>query len=220
MLSLLAKLCALLTNKEYIMPSDTVIFDPLQSKYFAAEIVKRSGQPIYSCYQCHRCAAGCPVAEDTNHFTPDKLIRLILFGDHTNAIQNRLVWSCVSCFTCGTRCPNNIQTSKITDVLKTMHKERHIEALNPKSEFFHDAFFKSGLRWGRVNELEFMATFETRHLFHHLKRKEFKAMWNEIVEQAKFGKQMRKLKRLHFQFQTSQGRKELKELAQKNKQNI
>ena len=47
---------------------------------FAAAIEKISGQKLLACYQCRRCAAGCPVGEESG-VTPDRLIRMLLLGD-------------------------------------------------------------------------------------------------------------------------------------------
>ena len=46
----------------------------------AQEVTRRSGQDLLACYQCRRCAAGCPVGEESG-VTPDRLIRMILLGD-------------------------------------------------------------------------------------------------------------------------------------------
>src|SRR5512138_3797973 len=113
------------------MSSSVLKYETAASTSLLAEVAKRSGQNLQACYQCRRCAAGCPVGEETG-VTPDRLIRLILVGDREAALNNLLVWKCVACYTCGTRCPNNIQTARITEALKQMSKERHLKPLVPK----------------------------------------------------------------------------------------
>ncbi len=93
------------------------------AKPLVNEVMERSKQNILACYQCGRCAAGCPVGEETGYVTPNRLIRMIILGDRENALNNELVWKCVSCYTCGTRCPNDIQTARITETLKKISKE-------------------------------------------------------------------------------------------------
>jgi heterodisulfide reductase subunit C len=88
-----------------------LVYSGSEGRSLAEEVVRRSGQNIMACYQCRRCAAGCPVGDETG-ITPDRLIRLIILGDRDAALQNKLVWQCVSCYTCGTRCPNEIQTAR------------------------------------------------------------------------------------------------------------
>ena len=55
------------------MPSSVVTYDAAVSKPLLDEVQKRSGQNLQACYQCRRCAAGCPVGEETG-VTPDRLI--------------------------------------------------------------------------------------------------------------------------------------------------
>ena len=102
------------------MTSTALEFKAELAKPFGKEVVERSGQNLYACYQCKRCAAGCPVGEETGYVTPDRLIRMITLGDQENALNNQLVWKCVSCYTCGTRCPNNIHSARITETIKKM----------------------------------------------------------------------------------------------------
>jgi heterodisulfide reductase subunit C len=42
-------------------------------------VAERSGQPIASCYQCHKCTAGCPTAYAMD-FGPAQVVRLIQLG--------------------------------------------------------------------------------------------------------------------------------------------
>ena len=119
--------------------SSPVKFDPELSRPLVEEVMERSGQNLLACYQCRRCAAGCPVGDETG-VTPDRLIRMVLLGERDEAVNNLLVWKCVACYTCGTRCPNNIQTARITETLKQMSKEAHLEPLSPTWPHFHDAF--------------------------------------------------------------------------------
>ncbi len=181
------------------------------------EITKRSGQNISVCYQCRRCAAGCPVGEETGNLTPDRLIRMIILGDRENMLNNRLVYKCVSCYTCGTRCPNDIQTGRITETVKQIIKENHIQPKEIKAFNFHTAFLNSALRWGRLNELEFMSFFEIKNALNALKLMHFKSIYNSLISQTKLGFEMLMKKRLHFSFHSSGGRKEIKQLYKKHK---
>jgi len=181
------------------------------------EISERSGQNLSACYQCRRCAAGCPVAEETGYLTPDRLIRSIMLGDRDQALSNELVWRCVSCYTCGTRCPNGIQSARITETLKKISKEEHREPLRYKVAHFHDSFVKSGVRWGRVNEVGFMGSYEMKNALRNATRLEFKDIYDELVYQSRFAMAMMKLKRMHFGFLSAKGRDEIKRLAKKGK---
>lgn len=200
------------------MATPAIDINPAQTQPFLAEVMARSGQNLSACYQCRRCAAGCSVGDETDYFTPNLLIRMVVLGDRDQALSNQLVWKCVSCYTCGTRCPNDIQTARITETLKKMAKEEHLEPLQPKIAYFHDAFVRSGLRWGRVNEMEFMGVYEMKFALRNIKTRAFGAIFDEIKAQAHLGLEMTRLRRMHFGFLVAKGRKEIKALQRKSKQ--
>lgn len=192
------------------MNQSAMIYNPQTAKTLIDEVVERSNQNIYACYQCRRCASGCTVGEETG-ITPDVLIRLIITGNREEALDNALVWQCVSCYTCGTRCPNHIQCGRITETLKKMSREEDVIPQNPTIAYFHDAFVQGCTRWGRVNEMEFMGYYELKNIGKHLVNFQFRKAWDEIVLQVKMGASMFKQKRLHFRFQSSRGRNEVKQ---------
>lgn len=195
--------------------TSTLRFKPVNAKPFIAEVMARSGQNLVLCYQCRRCAGACSVGEETGYMTPDRLIRLIITGDRDQALDNALVWKCVSCYTCGARCPNGIQTGRITETLKKMAKEEHMAPREPTVAYFHDAFVHSALRWGRVNEMEFMALYELRNTVHQLREQKFGALYKEIKAQASLALNMTQLKRMHLTFLYVKGRSEIKRLNKK-----
>lgn len=192
--------------------------NPAQAQPFLKQVMERSGQNLSACYQCRRCAAGCSVGDETDFFTPNLLIRMVVLGDRQRALSNQLVWKCVSCYTCGTRCPNDIQTARITETLKKMAKEEHLEPLQPQIADFHDAFVRSGIRWGRVNEMEFMGAYEMKFALRNLRAGEFGAVYNELKTQARLGMKMTRHRRMHFGFLAAKGRKEIKTLQRKSNQ--
>lgn len=198
------------------MTSPVLIYETAASRSLVEEVQQRSGQNLQACYQCRRCAAGCPVGEETG-VTPDRLIRMILVGDREAALNNLLVWKCVSCYTCGTRCPNNIQTARITETLKKMSKEAHLKPLTPRIADFHNAFMTSTGHLGRVNEIELMAIYETKTLLKELAKGNVKAAVEEMKSQAKLGAEMTKLKRMHFGMDRVKNRAEIKALYKKSK---
>ncbi len=198
------------------MSEPALVYEPQTSLRFARQVMERSGQNLLACYQCRRCAAGCPVGDETG-LTPDRLIRMILLGERDEALNNHLVWQCVSCYTCGTRCPNDIQTARINETLKQMAKAEGKKPLHPKVANFHASFTESAIRWGKVNEFEFMGFYELRNTIDDLKKGDIKDIINELLSQMKFGLPMVTKKRVHYGFMTSKGRKELKALNKKSK---
>ena len=190
-------------------------YDAENARDFTSEVAAVSGQNLSACYQCRKCAAGCPVAEATGFFTPDRLIRAVVLGDRAAALENPLVWKCVSCYTCGTRCPNGIQTGRITETLKKLARREKLYPLSPRIAYFHDAFLSGCERWGRVNETEFMGFYELRNMGRHLLDFNFPAIFSETAAQARLGLSMLRQGRLHMKLQKVEGRKEIKKLYRK-----
>ncbi len=197
--------------------SSPVKFDPELSKPLLKEVMERSGQNLLACYQCRRCAAGCPVGDEAG-VTPDRLIRMILLGERDEAVNNMLVWKCVACYTCGARCPNNIQTARINETLKQMSKEAHREPLSPSIAAFHEAFTTSTSHFGRVNELEFIGLYEMKNMPDLLRKGGLKAALSEMKSQAKLGLSMVKNRRMHLGIDKVKGLSEVKSLYKKAKE--
>ncbi|GAB6096227.1 hypothetical protein JCM14469_24800 [Desulfatiferula olefinivorans] len=191
------------------MTLPALTYNPRSAQSFIDEVVERSGQNLYACYQCRRCASGCTVGEETG-ITPDRLIRMVILGDRDQAVNNPLVWQCVSCYTCGTRCPNTIQCGRVTETLKKMSREEDVIPQNPTIAYFHDAFVQGCTRWGRVNEMEFMGYYELKNIGKYLMTFQFKKAYREIAGQIALGRDMIRQKRLHLKLHTSRGRKEVK----------
>jgi heterodisulfide reductase subunit C len=187
------------------------------AKSLVQEVMERSDQNLLACYQCRRCASGCPVGEETGYVTPDRLIRMLVLGDRESALNNDLVWKCLSCYTCGTRCPNEIQTARVTETLKKISKETRQKPRAPKVAHFHSSFVSSAVRWGRLNEIEFINFYEIKNTLTDLKSFRFKAIFSEMIAQGQVGLNMLRRKRLHFRFQSAKGRKEIKRLYQRAK---
>ena len=198
------------------MSSSVLKYEPATSKQLLDEISRRSGQNLKACYQCRRCAAGCPVGEETG-VTPDRLIRLIVLGDRDAALNNLLVWKCVACYTCGTRCPNNIQTARITETLKQMAKQAHAKPLASRIADFHSAFMTSTRHLGRFNEIEALTIYETKTAMKELSHGKVKAVVDEMLGQAKLAVTMMKKKRLHMAVDRVKNNSEVKALYEKAK---
>ncbi len=186
-----------------------------EAQIFTHEIMVRSGQNIISCYQCKRCAAGCPVAEQTGMVTPNRLIRMVILGDIEQALTNQLVWKCLFCHTCGTRCPNNIKIGRVADSLKKMALEAGLDPENPEYKNFHKSFFNHSLRWGRINEIGMMGEYELRNIWATMKNKNIKEIVSHVKARSKFAWEMFKQNRLHLSFHSAKGREEIIRLYKK-----
>jgi heterodisulfide reductase subunit C len=197
------------------MAAEVFKFSHREAQVFTNEIMARSGQNITSCYQCKRCASGCPVAEQTGLVTPDRLIRMVILGDIEQALTNKLTWTCLFCHTCGTRCPNNIKTGRVADTLKKMALDAGLDPQNPEYKNFHKSFFNHSLRWGRINEIGMMGEYELRNIRDTLKKRKVRKILSHVKERSKFAWEMFRQKRLHLSFHSSKGRDEISRLYEK-----
>lgn len=128
---------------------------------FLELVLEESGENILACYQCHKCASGCPVADKTD-YTNDKLIRLIQLGDEETALKAKHLFTCLSCYTCSIRCPNDINGARLVEALKQIAHKKGIPPAKPDVKEFHNIFLNSVRRFGRVNEAELIGVFSMK----------------------------------------------------------
>lgn len=89
---------------------------------FADRVNDLSGQTIQLCYHCHKCTAGCPAAF-AMEYGPDRILRLIQFGQRERLLASRDAWLCLGCEMCGAFCPNEIDIGEVMIALKEMSEE-------------------------------------------------------------------------------------------------
>lgn len=103
----------------------------MSRKRFEQEFLKKvedvSGQKIYACYQCGKCSAGCPAADDMD-MLPNQVIRSIQLGND-EVLTCKTIWLCASCFTCGTRCPHGIDIAKVMEALRQLTLRKNTDHL-------------------------------------------------------------------------------------------
>jgi heterodisulfide reductase subunit C len=93
----------------------------LTAEMVHSELVHRveeySGQDLMACYQCGKCAAGCPVAFAMD-MLPSQVIRYAQLGLVDKLLESKTIWLCAACQTCYTRCPKGIDLSRIMEALR------------------------------------------------------------------------------------------------------
>ncbi len=87
------------------------------SESFTDRINDLSGQLVQLCYHCHKCTAGCPTAF-AMEYGPDRILRLIQFGQQERLLTSRDIWLCLGCEMCGAHCPNEIDIGEVMIALK------------------------------------------------------------------------------------------------------
>lgn len=111
---------------------------------------------VVECYQCGKCTAGCPIAEQMD-LRPSVIMRMIQTGDpvlEDEILRSLSIWLCLTCETCYSRCPMELDIPKVMDYLRQrslaegkVHKDaRDIVA-------FHKSFLNSIESNGRLHEM-------------------------------------------------------------------
>jgi Fe-S oxidoreductase len=88
----------------------------------ADRVNRLCGQETQLCYHCHKCTAGCPAAF-AMEYGPDRVLRLIEFGQGERLLASRDLWLCLGCEMCGAHCPNEIEIGEVMIALREIANE-------------------------------------------------------------------------------------------------
>ncbi len=135
----------------------------------ANQIQEATGVALHCCYQCGKCAAGCPVAGDMD-MPSCQVLRLLQYESpeyDRRILESESIWLCLSCDTCHSRCPQTINTPKVMYFLRD--ESVRLGLAHPKSkdaQAFHKAFLGSISRHGRLHEIGMLMNYKvcTGHL--------------------------------------------------------
>lgn len=127
---------------------------------FVKQVNELSEQTIQLCYHCHKCTAGCPVAEEMS-YGPDRVLRMVQFGDTERLLSSADIWICASCETCGTRCPNEIDIARVMDALRQIALAQGAAIAEPDAVKFHKLFLFLVQNVGRMHEAALMGVYLT-----------------------------------------------------------
>jgi heterodisulfide reductase subunit C len=143
---------------------------PSASSSLAARLGQEGQVRVADCYQCGKCTAGCPAAEDMD-IAPSQILRLLQTektSHEERALRSMSIWMCIGCETCVTRCPQEVDLPRAMDFLRQEALAR--EVANPEADdivAFHKAFMRSVEKGGRTFELGMIGDYKLRtgHLF-------------------------------------------------------
>lgn len=127
---------------------------------FLAVVKEKSGQPIELCYQCQKCASGCPMG-DYADYTPNQIVRMVYFGLKDRVLKSSMIWLCSGCETCSVRCPNGIRIAEIMDTLRAMSVAANVSG-EKQTEVFHHMFLNEIKARGRVHEASLMVKYKLK----------------------------------------------------------
>ena len=128
---------------------------------FARAILEVSAVDVNLCYQCGKCAAGCPVAYAMD-YTPAQLIHAARLGLDDLVLGSKTIWLCASCETCTTRCPQEVDIAGVMDAAKILAVRRGVAPAVGEVRSFHKAALATIRRFGRMWEAGMILSLKLR----------------------------------------------------------
>ncbi len=116
---------------------------------------------VNGCLQCHKCTAGCPVA-DRGDLQTSQIVRLTQLGDEAALYRSTAIWRCTGCHTCTSRCPAGVDPARLQDLLKRRSLERGVVPSDRRTFEAQDALLDTVSRFGRLAEIRMVRRFKQR----------------------------------------------------------
>jgi heterodisulfide reductase subunit C2 len=139
----------------------------IENNTLASIIEKQVEVQSQKCYQCGKCSAGCPVADEMD-LPPSMVLRLLQTQSPANddkLLRSYSIWLCVTCEMCLSRCPMEIDIPSVMDFLR--QRSRSEDKVNPKAKniiAFHKSFLNSIKYTGRLYELGLILDYKRQSL--------------------------------------------------------
>jgi heterodisulfide reductase subunit C len=130
-----------------------------------SKALEATGERVELCYQCGKCAAGCPLAEEFD-YAPNQILRMLQLGFpdlEERVLRSKAIWLCLSCETCTTRCPKEVDFARIMDFLRS--ESLRCGMIHPdarKIVAFHNAFLATIKATGRSYEVGLIVGYKMR----------------------------------------------------------
>ncbi len=132
----------------------------------SGEVVKNTGVESARCYQCGKCSAGCPLANDMD-YTSSMVMRLLQTEEAANdkdLLQSQSIWLCASCEMCISRCPMSIDIPKVMDFLRQKSLKEGLANKQASKNIipFHRSFLDMIRLSGRLYEIGLVVDYKMR----------------------------------------------------------
>ena len=119
---------------------------------FVLALSKESNQDVNACFQCRKCAVGCPIAFAMD-LTPTQIIHAVRLGLENAVLNSKTIWLCASCHTCTTRCPQDVDIARVMDAARILAIRRGVQPSIKSVRRFYYTAVKNIERFGRLYEL-------------------------------------------------------------------
>ena len=141
-----------------MMPEEIIHIDERSFKF--SDAVAAVGEVDVSyCYQCGKCATGCPVAYEMD-LTPTQLMHAIQLGLKNLVYNSKTMWLCASCLTCSVRCPQDVDIAEALDAVKIlMQREKKKPQVPGVLKLFRSMTGNMKL-FGRMHDLSMAAIYK------------------------------------------------------------
>jgi heterodisulfide reductase subunit C len=131
------------------------------SPTLVSELLENTGVNAATCYQCGKCSAGCPMANESD-LRPHNIMRLVVQDRREKVLSDPTIWLCLSCETCSARCPNDSDPARVIDALREMSLESGAASAPRSIKAFHKAFLEQVRSNGRLHEVGLVMEYKLR----------------------------------------------------------
>lgn len=145
----------------------SVVHSAAHATGLSAEVRAVTNESPFSCYQCGKCTAGCPLAQEMD-YAPNQILRMLQLGLpelEEDVLRSFAIWLCLTCEQCATRCPQEVDLPKIMEYLRQESLRRGL--VHPKAKdilAFHEAFLDSIKKNGRLHEVGLISAYKLKTL--------------------------------------------------------
>lgn len=181
---------------------------------FLSQVKGETGVEVGACYQCERCTNSCPVAQFMD-IKPHQVIRYVQLGFREELLSSKTIWICLSCEMCTAHCPNEVGVAEVIIHLRNTAANSPYPASERELELFYRKFMEELSRFGRINEIWLMGSFN-RDL--HVLMKKLKE--GSLIPEFKLGFELIRRGRLHFWPKRSRAAKELRRIQDRLKGDV
>ncbi len=135
-------------------------------KTLYARIARDTGIKAARCYQCGKCSAGCPLADEMD-LTSSMVMRMLQVEEEKTdeeLLRSEAIWLCASCEMCISRCPMQIDIPRIMDALRQESLARNVAhpAARKSIVSFHRSFLDMIRFTGKSYEIGMVADYKLR----------------------------------------------------------